>query len=94
MAQQQIYDATKKQYVILEVNDDNVNESVTLEDEKSSFRKVRDNLLQKSDWTLSTDSPLTNSQKTEVTTYRQTLRDLPADADFPNVAFPTKPSFL
>jgi len=51
-------------------------------------------LLQESDWTTSTDSPLTDEQKAEAVTYRQALRDLPAQDGFPNIAFPTKPDFL
>jgi len=94
MAEQQIYDATKKQYVTLEVNDDFVDVSITLENDKSSFRKFRDDLLKESDWTMVSDNQLTDEQKTEATTYRQELRDSPAHADFPENAFPTKPDFL
>ena len=92
MAIQKVYDGTLKQYVEIEVG--NLDDPNELDNKKSSVRSIRNNKLKESDWTLSTDSPLTNSQKTEVTTYRQALRDLPADADFPNVAFPTKLSFL
>ena len=92
MAIQKVYDGTLKQYVEIEV--DNQEEPNALSNKKYSIRASRNSKLSESDWTLSTDSPLTDSQKTEVTTYRQALRDLPADADFPNVAFPTKPSFL
>ena len=54
---------------------------------------MRDNLLKESDWTQFTDSPLTDSKKTECKTYRQALRDLPAtEADPENATFPTKPS--
>lgn len=94
MAQTQIYNATTKQYVTLEVNDDLVNEANTIEDNKKSIRSQRNTLLSQTDWALASDSPLTDEQKTEATTYRQALRDLPADENFPNNAFPTKPSFL
>jgi len=40
------------------------------------------------------DNSLTEEQKTEATTYRQALRDLPAQESFPDVEFPTKPDFL
>ena len=59
----------------------------------SALRKMRGILLRESDWTQFTDSPLTDSKKTEWKTYRQSLRDLPAtESDPENVTFPTKPS--
>jgi len=94
MAQTQIYNATTKQYVTLEVNDNFVNEANTIEDNKKSIRSQRNTLLSQTDWALTSDTPLTEEQKTEATTYRQALRDLPAQEGFPDVAFPTKPDFL
>ena len=58
-----------------------------------ALRHYRDTLLRESDWTQFTDSPLSDSKKTEWKTYRQSLRDLPAtEADPENATFPTKPS--
>ena len=58
-----------------------------------ALRHLRDILLRESDWTQFTDSPLTDSKKTESKTYRQNLRDQPAtEADPENATFPTKPS--
>ena len=58
-----------------------------------ALRHLRDILLRESDWTQFTDSPLTDSKKTEWKTYRQSLRDLPAtESDPENATFPTKPS--
>ena len=94
MAQTQVYNATTKQYVTLEVNDDLVNNSLVEEDRLQQAKVERNILLQKSDWTTSTDSPLTDEQKSEAVTYRQALRDLPAQNGFPNIAFPTKPNFI
>lgn len=94
MAQTQVYNATTKQYVTLEVNNNFVNEANTIEDTKKSIRSQRNTLLSQTDWALASDSPLTDEQKTEATTYRQALRDLPAQDGFPNIAFPTKPDFL
>ena len=65
-----------------------------LKDRKKDFRLDRNILLKDTDWALTSDSPLTDEQKTEATTYRQALRDLPAQDGFPNIAFPTKPDFL
>jgi hypothetical protein len=60
------------------------------------LRKKRDYLLQQSDWTQGNDSPLSTSKKTEWATYRQALRDLPANnssaASFHDVTFPTEPT--
>ena len=58
-----------------------------------ALRHYRDTLLRESDWTQFTDSPFTDSKKTEWKTYRQSLRDLPAtESDPENATFPTKPS--
>ena len=58
-----------------------------------ALRHLRDILLRESDWTQFTDSPLTDSKKTEWKTYRQNLRDLPStESDPENATFPTKPS--
>ena len=40
-----------------------------------ALRQLRNTLLRESDWTQFTDSPLTDSKKTEWKTYRQQLRD-------------------
>jgi hypothetical protein len=42
------------------------------------IRAERDALLSKSDWTQFPDSPLTTTQKTAWSTYRQELRDFPS----------------
>lgn len=45
-----------------------------------SMRIQRNEELKNSDWTQAIDSPLTDSKKTEWATYRQALRDLPANS--------------
>ena len=94
MVEKLVYDGTLKAWVTLEVNDDLVNESLTKKNKIQDVRLRRDMLLQESDWTMTSDSPLTDSQKDEAKTYRQSLRDLPAHNEFPNNTFPTKPSFI
>ena len=55
-----------------------------------SVRAKRDNLLSTSDWTQVDDSPV---DKSAWATYRQALRDVPAQSGFPNtITWPTKPS--
>ena len=60
------------------------------------LRNKRNELLRQSDWTQMSDSPLTDSKKTEWATYRQSLRDLPSNnssaTSIDDVTFPTEPS--
>lgn len=60
------------------------------------IREYRDIGLINSDWTQMNDSPLSDSKKAEWATYRQTLRDLPANntsaTSIDDVTFPTPPS--
>ena len=52
-------------------------------------REERDKLLSTSDWTQVADSPV---DKSAWATYRQLLRDVPSQAEFPNtIVWPTKP---
>jgi hypothetical protein len=51
----------------------------------------RDKLLLMSDWTQLPDSPLNQEVKSAWASYRQTLRDLPEQPNFPNIAFPKEP---
>jgi len=51
-------------------------------------RTTRDSLLAATDWTALSDITMT----AEMTTYRQALRDVPAQEDFPNeIDWPTSP---
>jgi len=54
----------------------------------ANLREQRDKLLAETDWTASTDVTMT----ADMTTYRQALRDLPANtADVFNPVYPVKP---
>ena len=56
-------------------------------------RKERDEKLTACDWTQLADSPLTDEQKTSWATYRQSLRDVPAQSGFPwEVTWPDEPA--
>ena len=56
--------------------------------EAFSARALRDEKLSETDWTANSDVTMTE----EMTTYRQALRDIPAQDGFPNtVTWPTKP---
>ena len=53
-----------------------------------SIRELRNQLLLETDWTANSDVTMS----VEMTTYRQALRDITNQADFPEVVtFPTKP---
>lgn len=53
---------------------------------------VRNDLLQQSDWTQLPDSPLSTAQKQEFVVYRQALRDITEQDQFPwNVTWPVNP---
>jgi hypothetical protein len=64
------------------------------------IREERNLKLFKSDWSVFTDSPLSDSQKTEATNYRTALRNLPSTVNMNTVTsiddtpWPTAPSFL
>ena len=53
---------------------------------------IRNNLLEKSDWTQLPDAPLSPTQKQEFVVYRQALRDITEQDRFPfNVTWPVNP---
>ena len=55
----------------------------------ATLREERDRLLNETDWYANSDVTMSNDMKT----YRQALRDLPANtADPTDVTWPTKPS--
>ena len=71
--------------------------------EMNKLREQRNALLLGSDWTVMSDSPLSDSKQAEWKTYRQALRDITKTAspkllaekpvlDASSVTFPTKPS--
>jgi hypothetical protein len=55
----------------------------------TSARKERDKLLSETDWLGNSDITMSSAW----TTYRQSLRDVPTQAGFPNsITWPTEPS--
>lgn len=55
-------------------------------------RALRDKLLAETDWTQTLDAPLSTASKEEFRVYRQALRDVPQQADYPNtIHWPVKP---
>ena len=59
-----------------------------LEERSKLVRSERDNLLASTDWTANSDVTMSDAMRE----YRQALRDVPAQAGFPdNVTWPTAP---
>jgi len=60
------------------------------------IRDLRSKYLKLSDWTQGADSPLSDTKKAEWATYRQALRDLPANADsyatIDDIVWPSRPA--
>lgn len=56
------------------------------------MRLIRNGLLAQSDWTQANDSPLSVEQKRKWSGYRQSLRDITDQSDFPEaIVFPPLP---
>lgn len=58
----------------------------------AAVRRQRDSVLSGTDWTQHSDVPLTDAQKTAWQAYRQALRDLTKQSNWPNVKWPEKPA--
>mgnify|MGYP003113238186 FL=1 len=70
---------------------------VLSEDEaRDMLRMIRTPLLEETDLWMAVDryNALSAERQTELTTYRQALRDAPASPDPFNPDFPTKPSWM
>ena len=59
----------------------------------SSARAQRDKLLAATDWAVLPDSPLDEPSQTAIKAYRQALRDVPQQVDFPGtITWPEMPA--
>ena len=67
-------------------------ESILRTCESLEARRHRNMVLRACDWTQSPDSPLSEPMKALWAAYRQSLRDLPNDPEFPNCAWPEPPA--
>ena len=57
-----------------------------------AVRSTRNTKIAQCDWTQLDDTPITNAKKLEWATYRQALRDVPAQTGFPwDITWPEKP---
>ena len=65
------------------------NDAIVVEHQWSDLRETRDKLLAENDWMANSDVTMSDAWKT----YRQQLRDLPANTSDPSTpTWPTKPS--
>ena len=56
-------------------------------------RRLRDALISACDWTVGADSPIAAATQTAWKTYRQALRDVPAQSGFPTtISWPVPPA--
>lgn len=63
-----------------------VDENIPVDEKRARFmERTRLNLLSQSDWTQVADSPLSDEEKAEYATYRQTLRDLPSTINWDTI---------
>lgn len=75
------------------INPDVQQESSLTVDQDALLRHQRFLLLADSDWTQLPDAPLSPEAKEEWSVYRQALRDITDQPNFPEeVSWPTKPS--
>ena len=58
---------------------------------RANVRIQRNDKLSKTDWAVLPDSPLSTDDKTVYENYRNALRDVPAQAGFPDNALPESP---
>lgn len=72
---------------------DTVKGTFATPDWEADGREERNALLAACDWVVLADSPISGDKLAEWKTYRQALRDLPANTtDWENVTYPTQPS--
>lgn len=65
----------------------------SVEDKSSGYRSIRDKLLAESDWTQVNDNALSQERRDQWKAYRQELRDISSQPEFPNkVAWPMLPA--
>ena len=63
----------------------------TVEEKVEFVRGFRNNWLNRSDWTVGNDSPLSEADKAAWTAYRQELRDMMNVDNIDDVVIPTPP---
>lgn len=84
------------QMIYNDLNNSSIHSNGELENTIAQIRSSRDRLLQTTDIFVSTpDYPLTDIQKNEIKAYRQQLRDITKQAEFPsNIVWPKIPDCI
>lgn len=68
---------------------------MTTPEKLACIRAQRNQALRDSDWTMGDDVPISGTLRTAYETYRQDLRDYPADWEADNnTPFPTMPTYV
>jgi len=78
-------------YVVEVVNKTEDDLAADVASKAAQMRTARDNALKASDWTQVADAPV---DQEAWATYRQALRDLPDDENWPNVELPNDPDWV
>jgi hypothetical protein len=80
--------------IALTEQEKNLKEQIKSETASQNVRSERDSLLKDSDWTQLADAPISAEKKQEFSQYRQLLRDIPNQEEFPfAVQWPIRPVF-
>lgn len=67
----------------------------TTEELAAQARSQRDALIAATDYLMTSDYPLTDEKRQELTAYRQALRDVPEQSSFPvEIVWPIKPDWV
>lgn len=75
--------------------DPEINQELDTMRKSSDIRSQRDKLLEATDKYVLEDYPISAEHKLEVKAYRQALRDITNQAEFPdNVTWPIRPEFI
>jgi hypothetical protein len=76
-------------HIVLDKSAENI--ASELANKKANVRAQRNDKLSRTDWAVLPDSPLSTDDKTVYENYRSALRDVPAQAGFPDNALPESP---
>ena len=71
-----------------------IQRATRLRAERDDLLRATDLLVSVPDYTLSNDTPLTTDQKNQITSWRASLRKLPANELWPDLELPSAPTWL
>jgi len=90
-----VFNATTQEYVdIIETRNDEAEKAVYKEEKFKFVEKEIERILTRTDKYMLIDYPLTKQEKKEVLEYRQKLRDLSKQENYPDIFFPLQPKCI